>query len=72
MLTDDQIGMITIACCFLLSELLPFISKTDGNGLLHIIVVAATQAAKTLKLQDQVKDKVKFQPGSLLEPSEVK
>jgi hypothetical protein len=52
MLSDDQIGMVTIACCFLLSELLPFVTKTDANGFLHMVFIVATQMTKTLKERD--------------------
>jgi predicted solute-binding protein len=49
MLSDDQIGMITVAVCFVFSEILPFITKTDANGFIHMIVLVATQTVKTLK-----------------------
>lgn len=49
LLSEEMILAMTSTVLLILSELLPFVSKTEGNGVMHTIVLICTKIVLTSK-----------------------
>jgi hypothetical protein len=48
MLSEGLTLAIITSACFAISEMLPFISKTPGNGVLHTLLLICLKTDKTI------------------------
>lgn len=55
----DEIGIIATALFLIISEVLPFISKYEGNGVIHILSLLLKQIAQKQKYTQPTKNETR-------------
>jgi hypothetical protein len=53
MLSEELTLAIITSVCFAISEMLPFISKTEGNGVIHTLLLICLKTGKTITIKEE-------------------